>query len=84
MLLLFSIRVGRLAVLFIARVLMLQIVEVQHDIGFSTQIALEPVQCHPHDVAVVYLSAARNAAHLHPQLVYQTDILFSKVRRVRA
>src|SRR5207253_7074394 len=61
-----------------------QFVEVQHDVGLSLEVTFESVECHSHDISVMKLTAARDAANLDPQLVNEIDVVFGEVRRMRA
>src|ERR1041384_1493468 len=59
-------------------------VEIKHDVSVPVQVSLESIKRHPHNIAVMHLATARNAAHLHPQLVNTVDVIFRKPRRVRS
>ena len=64
-------------------VFMLELVEVEHYVGLSVQVALEPVQCDSNYVAMAHAMACWNFAYLKPDLVHKTNVLDGEVWSMR-
>src|ERR1700730_11715366 len=63
--------------------LVLDLVEIQHHIAVSTQVALESVERYSHHITMMNFLTSWDLAALEPYLVNQTNVLIGKTRRVR-
>jgi hypothetical protein len=55
---------------------MFEVIEVEHHIGLSAEVAIESIERDSHDITVMYFTAPGNTADLNPKLVNQIYIIF--------
>src|SRR6185369_3571501 len=61
---------------------MFEVIEVEHHIGLSEEVAIESIERDSHDITVMYFTAPGNTADLNPKLVNQIYIVFRQMRGV--